>query len=174
MAGPEQQSSSPENQISPERKPGQRLPYFDLENMPTEVVLVLDEAIQIAAKTEGAARVLQFEDVSNALVDDLTSLPSRNFGRARELAYAMLHSESNDNRMAATLMLKSLLKHEHEVGDTHVDDDADSLMFLHRESGSEGSSAVSDCARMQIFDALAEGWLRPDIADRFQRELMAD
>ena len=174
MGGPEQQPPIPEQQQrAPERESATRESCFDFERMPVETILSLGEALGVAATTSEEHGKNRFEKLENTYVEDLIVLPERNIDKAKEVAQAMGYSESYHNRSDAPSLLIRLLRKQQEMNSSQIDDTLWYLTFLYRESDREGSDQVAESATYEMSSALLNGWLRPDIAARINRELIS-
>ena len=184
---------SPEQQPqpqSPEREQESITPVFDLKQLSAEAIVILNQLIGREAARLGKAFVragytasvdnpeaaeakrwlsaateldeAYGRDLEGSLIDD-------DIDKAREAILMLAASDDVEDRVVAAAALGPLLKREYEVGTTqHAASEADLLIQLLNDPA---EPEYMDTASSAMSHALEEGWLPPDVAERFRQEL---
>jgi hypothetical protein len=143
----------------PERKPHHEPPTFDLEQMSTEHIQLLNEALSTDAD--------RFWPLLAGLERSFRELPASNVEKARELVAALAHSASIEDRCRAGYALGPLVHREQELDTEHLQ----TTLHLWVELLSDHDEDVRQSASMPMSDALREKTLRADVADWIRERL---
>jgi hypothetical protein len=184
---------SPEQQPRPqppEHEQEQRTPVFDLRQLSAEAIVMLNQLIdREALKLDKAVTRSRYSgsspdqsdiaeaerwleaatELQEAYGRDLEgSLIEADVDKAREAILALAQSDYIEDRAMAGSALGPLLKREYELGSENATEDADLLIQLLHD---EAEPPYLDTAAGSMSQAVEQGWLPPDVAERFRREL---